>query len=562
MSFRKYGGLNYAKSNNIVHNHIANSDVLGVSDHIGATGSQIICDSELIVKDDITSENLTVNNRIRTEYISGPTGVGATGVLKMDSELYISKDIRFESRPPGDPQGTIYFSDGTSQFTSISTTDTYWQPIGDPLEAIYYTGRTIIGVNPSESLDQMAANGVNFAVRGQMGVLGDLRVGTTGTTFVSKFVVHSDGRMGVDGGATFYDTVSVLGGATFESNVGISGALDVSGPSTFRNTLSVLGGIIFSGGVGISGELGVSGPSTLRNTLSVLGGATFANNVGISGALDVSGPSTFATLRVTSGATFGNSIDVASSSIFRNGIDVTSGSTFRGNVNVIGLSTFDTLRVTSGATFGSGIDVTSGSTFKSNVNVIGLSTFATLRVTSGATFGNGIDVTSGSTFRNGIDVTSGSTFRNGIDVTSGSTFRGNVNVTGLSTFATLTVTSGATFGSSIDVTSGSTFRSNVNVTGTATAGSFNATSDYRIKKNVRQITANVDSLNPVQYFNTLSNREDFGLIAHEIQEHFPTLVCGEKDGPGNQSVNYIGIIPILVSEIQELKKKVNELMSK
>jgi len=172
MSFRKYGGLNYAKSNNIVHNHIANSDVLSVSDHIGATGSQIICESELIVKDDITSENLTVNNRIRTEYISGPTGVGATGVLKMDSELYISKDIRFESRPPGDPQGTIYFSDGTSQFTSISTTDTYWQPIGDPLEAIYYTGRTIIGVNPCPNegkRGEFCSEGSNGCIRGFAG---------------------------------------------------------------------------------------------------------------------------------------------------------------------------------------------------------------------------------------------------------------------------------------------------------------------------------------------------------------------------------------------------------
>jgi len=94
-----------------------------------------------------------------------------------------------------------------------------------------------------------------------------------------------------------------------------------------------------------------------------------------------------------------------------------------------------------------------------------------------------------------------------------------------------------------------------------TALSFNATSDYRIKQDVGRITANVDALNPVQYYNTLSKRQDYGLIAHEIQEHFPTLVYGEKDGPENQSVNYIGLIPILISEIQELKKKVNELMT-
>jgi hypothetical protein len=72
----------------------------------------------------------------------------------------------------------------------------------------------------------------------------------------------------------------------------------------------------------------------------------------------------------------------------------------------------------------------------------------------------------------------------------------------------------------------------------------------------------VDELNPVQYYNVLSTRQEYGFIAHEIQKHFPMLVTGEKDGPMNQSINYTGVIPILVSEIQELKKMVKELMSK
>ena len=47
-----------------------------------------------------------------------------------------------------------------------------------------------------------------------------------------------------------------------------------------------------------------------------------------------------------------------------------------------------------------------------------------------------------------------------------------------------------------------------------------------------------------------------GFIAHELQEHFPFLVSGEKDGPTNQSVNYIGLIALLTKEIQELKQRV------
>jgi hypothetical protein len=51
-----------------------------------------------------------------------------------------------------------------------------------------------------------------------------------------------------------------------------------------------------------------------------------------------------------------------------------------------------------------------------------------------------------------------------------------------------------------------------------------------------------------------------GFIAHELQKEFPFLVLGEKDGPEYQSVNYIGLIPLLVKEIQEQKKTLKSLM--
>ena len=82
-------------------------------------------------------------------------------------------------------------------------------------------------------------------------------------------------------------------------------------------------------------------------------------------------------------------------------------------------------------------------------------------------------------------------------------------------------------------------------------------SDYRIKQEVQQIPSypNIDNLNPVMYQNTITGKQDMGFIAHELQEHFPFLVSGEKDGPQNQSVNYIGLIALLTKEIQDLKKK-------
>ena len=81
------------------------------------------------------------------------------------------------------------------------------------------------------------------------------------------------------------------------------------------------------------------------------------------------------------------------------------------------------------------------------------------------------------------------------------------------------------------------------------------TSDYRIKENVKPLDNkfHVDYLKPVSYTNKQTNEEDIGFIAHELQEHYPELVTGVKDGPELQRINYIGLIPILVTEIKALK---------
>ena len=94
---------------------------------------------------------------------------------------------------------------------------------------------------------------------------------------------------------------------------------------------------------------------------------------------------------------------------------------------------------------------------------------------------------------------------------------------------------------------------------TVSAVSFNATSDYRIKENIREIPYTVDNLKPIHYTNKNTKKDDIGLIAHELQEIIPFLVTGEKDGIETQTINYIGLIGVLIKEIQDLKKRVSIL---
>jgi hypothetical protein len=72
-------------------------------------------------------------------------------------------------------------------------------------------------------------------------------------------------------------------------------------------------------------------------------------------------------------------------------------------------------------------------------------------------------------------------------------------------------------------------------------------------------TFTVDNLYPVKYNNTLTKSEDIGFIAHELKEVYPYLVKGEKDAEDLQSVNYTGLIGILVKEIKDLKQE-NRIM--
>lgn len=100
------------------------------------------------------------------------------------------------------------------------------------------------------------------------------------------------------------------------------------------------------------------------------------------------------------------------------------------------------------------------------------------------------------------------------------------------------------------------------ITGHLIATVITEMSDYRIKDNITPLKLDkysVNNLNPVYFKYKNTEKENIGLIAHELQEHFPFLVEGEKDGKETQRVNYTGLIAVLIKEIQELKHEKEEI---
>ena len=102
---------------------------------------------------------------------------------------------------------------------------------------------------------------------------------------------------------------------------------------------------------------------------------------------------------------------------------------------------------------------------------------------------------------------------------------------------------------------------NTNLRGNCTAVSYSIASDHRIKDSVKELSNeyNVENIRPVEYINKKLNKKDLGVIAHELQEFYPYLVTGIKDGEELQTVNYNGLIALLINEVKNLKKKISDM---
>ena len=56
--------------------------------------------------------------------------------------------------------------------------------------------------------------------------------------------------------------------------------------------------------------------------------------------------------------------------------------------------------------------------------------------------------------------------------------------------------------------------------------------------------------------------EKIGLLAQDIQKIFPELVKESGDRKGTLSINYQGLIPILINAIKEQQMELNQLRNK
>jgi hypothetical protein len=104
----------------------------------------------------------------------------------------------------------------------------------------------------------------------------------------------------------------------------------------------------------------------------------------------------------------------------------------------------------------------------------------------------------------------------------------------------------------------------VNYDGSATlSGDLTINSDARLKSNIISLGSTLAKLLMIdgKSYTMKSNesKSKIGLLAQDVQKVFPELVITTNDKDKTLSVNYQGLIPVLINAIKEQQKQIDEL---
>ena len=89
-------------------------------------------------------------------------------------------------------------------------------------------------------------------------------------------------------------------------------------------------------------------------------------------------------------------------------------------------------------------------------------------------------------------------------------------------------------------------------------GTLTDVSDRRLKDNIKPLGQTLDRITQIDTYSfTMKDdkkgRTEFGVMAQELEEIFPTLVHTAKDEMGTKSVNYVGLIAPMIEATKELR---------
>ncbi len=336
------------------------------------------------------------------------------------------------------------------------------------------------------------------------------------TVDTNKFVavVHDNQTFGG------HELVGVAATQTVRNKTVIAGSSSTTG--TLSQPLQVVGGAYISGSVGI----GITNPG-VGIKLDVLGGEIKAGRVDSN---EEGGQ-----------VSFGRAIDNATGWY----IDVYGG-TSKPDLRFIDVSNAAIRAVIDGSagnflinaatatgTVSQPLQVSGGAYINGNVGIGITNPSYRLSVVGDINF-------TGSLYQNGTLFTSGGGSSQWVTTSVGINTLSNVGVGTTNPTSKLTVTGDGRF------------------TGIVTAANFNSSSDINLKENIHTVENSLEtiqSLRGVSFDWKESGKKSYGVIAQELEEILPELVSSGEI----KTVNYNGIIGVLIEAVKELKREIEDL---
>ena len=477
------------------------------------------------------TEDISLNGRILTSGDASLNGrLFVRGDISLNGNLYVTPGSIPKSAIAGGDFGGSYFTNTQAKFTSVASQvtmnlDTTTANVLDIVGSLSISNAIGVGVtNPQYQVDVGSGN---------IGCGRFVQFGQVVPPAVLPASMTTNIIMG-----TFNDLLT-----TIAADTSLNGRLFVSADTSMN------GNVFVGADTSLNGRLFVKRDVSMNGNLFVGADTSLNGRVYVGSGLTVAGPITLPSNSIPTTAITGISAYAT-----------LVGATFTGTVYTPAIKSSGLLTANAGLTVVGAVTLPSNSI--PTTAITGISAYATL---AGSTFTGPV------TANSGLIVSSDASLNGNLTIGGNLSLNGNLTVKAYTTSSVVNTITTNLFNIAEDVslngrlfvTLDTSLNGNLMVGGNVTAISFNAASDYRIKENIKPLSKEitVDGLKPIQYFNTRAQKLDIGFLAHEVQEDFPYLVTGSKDGGDLQTLNYIGLMGVLVKEIQELKAKVALLES-